>query len=1395
MKKYFFPLVLSAIFTSNIEAQEFASTLTFIENKGQVHDQNNQPRPDVLFSGSDGQLNFHLLKDGISYQTCRVDSWKESEEPQEHPGVSGVTKSPDQMTIYRIDVKWLNANANPQIKKSDPRADYTNYYTTACGNGVTHVNSFSALTYLNLYPGIDLKWYESNGHLKYDYIVAAGADFHQIAFRYDGASSLTINAQGELVISTPLGELIEQAPLVTQGKNALPAKWVINDSIVTLAITGADPLLEMIIDPIVRVWGTYYGGAADDVGQGLAIDSAGNIYQIGSTTSTTLIATVGAFQTSIGGDRDVFIAKFSTTGALVWATYYGGSQADEAIQGSTDIGNEITIGGQTSSPNLIVPGAFQPALSGANDMFAAHFDTNGLLEWASYCGGTANDFGRGNCSDATGNFYMTGLVASTNFPVVAGYDMTYNGGSYDAVVVKISPTGVLLWATYLGGSSQDDILGCGADASGNVYIAGYTQSSNFPVVAGFDMSYSGSTDGFICKFNSAGALGWSTFAGGNASDAMRDCVADSSGNIYVVGYTQSTDFPTLNAHDATANGSNDCVAMKLSATCTLIWSTYLGGSSTDQPFTCSLDTLQGLLVVGGIHSSDFPVTPGAFQTTYAGNFDGFLSQFTSAGVLSYSTYYGGANNDDVWGCVVDTLGNIFIGGITYSTSGIATAGAYQTTFLGGPRDAFLAKLSDCVSVTAGLITQSNVSCSGGSNGTASVTASGGSSFTYAWAPFGGNAATGTGLSAGTYTCTITNECTSSTIVTVTITEPTPLILNTGTRIDVSCYGGADGGASVIASGGVGGNTFDWSPGNPVGDGTNTISSLLPGTYTCIVTNTNGCTASQTMLVTEPLAILPNPTQTDVACNGASSGIATVTPQNGVGLLSYAWTPSVGNTASVSNLTAGNYAVVITDANGCSSSQTFLITEPSAISPNQMQNNITCAGGPSGHLMVSPSGGTGSYTYAWSPLANSTNVLNGSPAGFYTCTITDANACTATATFELTEPPALATTTAQTDILCNGNATGDATVTVSGGTPGYTYAWLPAGGNGAIASALTAGTYSCVITDLFGCSTTATVSITEPLPFTPSAAYTNVTCAGGNDGVIDITVTGGTMPYTYDWNNGQFTTEDISGLTAGIYTIVVTDVNGCMVTGTLACAEPAPIAHNAVVTDASGCTTNDGIIDLTSQGGTGPFTFLWNNAATTEDISGLDGGIYSVVITDSNNCTLSVSFTITEPSAPNVTYSEPIDTACGGTLPTPAFTLSGESPLGGTWSGPGVTGSMFDAAAANIGFNVINYTFTDVNGCSASATDSIWVDLCLDVASLADNTFMFYPNPTAGILNIITNGDYATILVTDALGQQVTSVVTNSGTTQVDLSDCANGMYFVRVEQNGTYTTKRVMVAK
>ncbi len=466
-----------------------------------------------------------------------------------------------------------------------------------------------------------------------------------------------------------------------------------------------------------------------------------------------------------------------------------------------------------------------------------------------------------------------------------------------------------------------------------------------------------------------------------------------------------------------------------------------------------------------------------------------------------------------------------------------------------------------------------------------------------------------------------------------------IVLTPASQTNVSCFGGSNGAASVnTPTGGAGGYTYNWTPGNPTGDGTASVSGLTAGTWTCTVTDANSCTASVNFTVTQPIALVANATaKTNVSCNGGSDGSATVSATGGAGAYTYLWAPSGGTAATATGLAAGTYTVTVTDSNGCTATQSFSITEPTALVTNaDAQTNVSCNGGSNGSATVSVTGGTAAYTYSWSPAGGTAATASGLAAGTYTVTVTDANLCQTTQSFIITEPATLvANPAAQTNVSCNGGTNGSASVSVTGGTGAYTYSWSPAGGTAATATGLAAGTYTVTATDANLCQTTQSFTITQPatLVATP-AAQTNVSCNGGSNGSATVNVSGGTAGYTYSWAPAGGTAATATGLAAGTYTVTVTDANGCTATQSFSITQPTALVANAAAQTNVSCNGgSNGSASVSATGGTGAYTYSWSPAGgTAATATGLAAGTYTVTVTDASGCTENQFFTITQPLA-------------------------------------------------------------------------------------------------------------------------------------------------------------------
>jgi|GEM_PF-4620679 len=580
--------------------------------------------------------------------------------------------------------------AAPEIVAKGQRPDRASFFM---GNDPdlwrSQVASYDAVTYRNMWPGIDVVFRLGQTGLEYELIVAKGADASQAEFLWRGADDIQPTALGS-ELRTAYGTLLVTDPAADKSGASVGS--------INLFAAGA-PVDKANINALL--WSTLFGGSADDVGTTLAIASNGDVIVAGETQSPNFPTTPGAYAEPVFNSVDIFVSRFANEGAdLVWSTYLGTSTIEYCNAITLDAFDNPTVGGRTYAGNYPVTlGAVQTTAAGGQDAVVTKLSADGSAILAStylggsqvdsvfdlqtdaggnlviagytassdypttvgcyqnyfagppydytittlnadftvmvastYMGGTDRDSSRGLAIDGNGDLILAGFSFSTDFPVTAGTFQTVKSGIDDATLFKMAPDlSTLIWSTFIGGGASERSFALDLDAAGDPIITGYTASGDFPVTAGsFQEFHNGSQDAFVAKFNNAdGTLQWSSFLGGSGGEQGLSLMVDDSGNPLVTGYTSSSNFP-VNAEgfDETHNGSNDVFVTRLLADGTdILWSSFLGGMGNDSALELALDANDNPIVTGQTSSADFPVSTWAYDTTHNGTFDAFLTRF------------------------------------------------------------------------------------------------------------------------------------------------------------------------------------------------------------------------------------------------------------------------------------------------------------------------------------------------------------------------------------------------------------------------------------------------------------------------------------------------------------------------------------------------------------------------------------------------------------------------------------------------------------------------------------------------------------------------------------------------------------------------------------------------
>jgi PKD repeat protein len=702
-------------FEMNANKQKFSteSNAVFIENKGQWPDE-------VKLLAKTKNLNIWITDNGLVYDYYRAENKNSADETQ--VGLSKINL-PETVfnghvvrTSYISDIKGSPAKIISYSKKYLPEDSHSGYFNYIIGSNpskwITNVRVFDEVIVKNVFPGIDAKYYfeTKNGEkqFRYDFIVNPGADPSEIKILTDMGNDRSyfafLNSENNLVFKTVLGDLVQQKPFSYQTEDiktlTVESKFELNSNcILSFKVGNYNKLKPLFIDPLV--YSTFIGGNYYDSPNSIAVDKSGNVYICGSTYSSDFPKTTGAYG-SKKGYYDCFVSKLNSSGSsLVFSSLIGGSDYDYATGIVIDeSGNSYITGNTYSSDFPVTKKIYDSTFNGNSDCFVAKIGPNGAaLRYSTFFGGGGNDYATALEVDTSGNTYVTGYTTSYDYKTTENACFTSYSGSDDGFFSKFDANGSnLLYSTFFGGATEEYPNSIIIDQSGIAYIAGYTNSANFPTTsAAYSRNLSGSNDCFILKINpNSPTLVFSTFIGGSMDDRATSVAIDSLKNVYITGYTYSYDYPTSSpAVSNYSSGNFDCFATKLdSYASSIIYSTYIGGSNHDYGTCIKVNSLGNAFIAGNTYSTDFITTTNGIDVYQNGTIDGFIVKLNYSGsTLAFSSYFGGINDDYINSIALVGTNNIYLTGTTYSPDFPIISGSYCST-ISSYSDGFISKISD-----------------------------------------------------------------------------------------------------------------------------------------------------------------------------------------------------------------------------------------------------------------------------------------------------------------------------------------------------------------------------------------------------------------------------------------------------------------------------------------------------------------------------------------------------------------------------------------------------------------------------------------------------------------------------------------------------------------------------
>ncbi|MBR9975189.1 MAG: SBBP repeat-containing protein, partial [Bacteroidetes bacterium] len=1249
---------------------------------------------------------------------------------------------------YRSDLVFEGADPS-RVRLTERQDGVQRWYLPGSPAEAADAGCFGGVVYEELYPGIDLSLRLTPDGVKYEFHLRPGADPSHIALRWEGAGEALRRADGSLSFTFAAGQLRDGAPFAWQpaaagGIEARETEWLLRDGSLQFSVRGHDPSRPLVIDPYLQ-WSTFLGGSLSDYARDVVTDEEGTIFVTGYSASTDFPVSPGALQAAAGGSFDIFISAFSRERRQLWSTYFGGSASEESPQIALGKGGGLFVGGSTSSTDLpVTPDALQPRNGGRYDVFLLALDKRGRRSWATYFGGSYSD----ECADIAvspdGDVYVTGGTYSTNFPVTADALQTSNNGDHDIFIASFSATGSREWASYIGGWSMDFAAALAIDVRGDIYIAGRTESTNFPgVTIERQSAYGGgSFDGFVIRLDGRQRkILWSTYIGGELEESVERIAVDSEGNVVLAGYTASTQFPLAgNPLQKRLGGLVDVFVASMDPNGVLRWSTYLGGVEVDKASGLALDNSDNILVSGFTGSRNFPLAGRPFLDRKGGGYDIFITQFGPGGGYLWGTFYGGESHDISYGLGMDPQGNAVIVGGTES-KGFRTVGNIFQGDLSGLTDAFILRV--IFNEPVAFAGRDTTICRDGSTRLGGEAGGGTPPYTFNWSP----AATLSNIrearpvasprATTSYVLVVTDAEGATTTDTVTVTVSEPPVAEAGADRAV-----CPGSSVVLQSRVQGGRSpyrFFWSPAeglnNP--ESPNPVASPKRSTrYVFTVTDALGCTAKDSLTVT----VFPG---VEVDAGGALTACAN-TPvtlparvAGGTPPYRWLWSPAVGlDNPSAQNPTLlprgdATYIVTVTDANGCFDADTLRVTvfDPPVVDAGDA---LALCAGESTKLRGRVSGGKRPYTFEWFPRTGLSSAavvdpeLRPEESGWYVLSVRDANGCIVRDSVLVTLHPQPLLQMAEDAAVCSGRATVIGAEATSG-TPPFRYRWSPATGLDNASAAMPQAsparntTYAVTVTDANGCTAGATVRVTvQPAP---ELRYKDrhQACAGAS---VELTgsVRSGSPPFAYAWtpplglSNPNIANPVAAPQISTTYMLRVTDAAGCSDEQKVD-VEVIPPPVSSAGDDVTLCDGTPVVLNGRAEGGRPPYTILWSPSTGLSSVRELSptvrtsvSRIYTLTVTDANNCSSSDEVSVAVAPGPQAHAGDDKRICAGFGSPVGQPATGGTPPYRYAWTpvfGLDNPAAMNPVASPN---QTTDYTVTvtDASGCTDTDLVKVFV---------------------------------------------------------------------------------------